>query len=66
MVALNSSAIKSADYDPATRNLYLSFTSGGNYTYYDVPEWKYLALLSASSAGQYFNENIRDQHSSNR
>jgi len=32
------------------------------YTYFNVPEWKFDGLITASSAGEYFNEHIRDQH----
>lgn len=67
MVFLNSSAIHSAEYDPVSQELRVTFTSGGTpYIYFDVPAWKYSGLLTAASAGQYFNDVIRDQHSSNR
>lgn len=66
MVLLNSSWIHSADYDAITQQLHITVTSGGRYTYFAVPAWKFAGLLAAASAGQYFNENIRDQHSSNR
>jgi hypothetical protein len=66
MVYLNSSAIRAVAYDERTLNLRVTFTSGNTYTYYSVPAWKYAGLINASSAGQYFNDNIRDQHSSNR
>lgn len=63
MVHINSSAISSVGYNEDTQQLRITFTSGGTYTYYSVPKWKYEGLISASSAGTYFNENIRDQHS---
>ena len=66
MVLLNSSAIHSAVYDASSQELHLTFTSGGRYTCFAVPSWKYEGLLAAPSAGQYFNDHIRDQHSSNR
>jgi KTSC domain len=66
MVRLNSSAISAVDYNERSLNLNITFTSGDTYTYYLVPAWKYAGLISASSAGQYFNDNIRDQHTSNR
>lgn len=66
MVYLNSSAIRAVAYDEQTLHLNISFTSGGTYTYYSVPAWKYSGLITAASAGQYFNDHIRDQHSSNR
>jgi hypothetical protein len=68
MVYRNSSAIRAVAYDERTLNLritWITFTSGNTYTY-SVPAWRYAGLINASSAGQYFNDNIRDQHSSNR
>lgn len=66
MVYLNSSAIRTVIYDERTLNLQITFTSGNIYTHYGVPAWKYARLINTSSAGQYFNDNIRDHHSSNR
>ncbi len=64
MIYLDSTAIRGVDYDAQTLMLLILFTSGRRYSYFNVPEWKYQALLAASSAGQYFNDNIRDQHTS--
>jgi hypothetical protein len=58
----DSSVIRAADYDPDARTLDVIFTTGRNYTYFDVPEWKYDGLITAASAGEYFNSYIRDQH----
>lgn len=64
MIYLDSTAIRGVDYDAQALTLWILFTSGSKYAYFDVPAWKYRALLSAASAGQYFNDNIRDQHAS--
>lgn len=66
MVYLDSSAIRAADYNERTLVLAITFTSGNTYDYYGVPKSVYLGLISAASAGQYFNAYIRDQYSSNR
>jgi lysyl-tRNA synthetase class 2 len=58
----NSSVIRSADYDPDALTLDVTFTTGRIYTYFAVPEWKFDGLITASSAGLYFNTHIRDQH----
>ena len=61
---LTSSAISAIRYRADTQELNIVFTSGPQtYTYYGVPEWKYRGLLSASSAGTYYSDHIRDQHS---
>jgi lysyl-tRNA synthetase class 2 len=62
MPALDSTAIKAVDYDPTTRRLGVTFTTGRHYTYFDVPQTEYDALMSAPSAGEYFNTHIRDEY----
>jgi hypothetical protein len=66
MVYLQSTAIRAVAWNSMTSTLDVTFTSGDMYSYYDVPQWKYLGLITAPSAGQYFNKNIRDQHLSHR
>lgn len=67
MPYLNSTAIERVEYNPSTRVLQVWFVgSGGPYDYYGVPQHVYDGLLRAPSAGQYFNDNIRDQYSVNR
>lgn len=56
---LDSSAIKSFQYDKATEILTITFTSGGQYDYPNVPidivrEW-----LEADSKGKFYNKEIR-------
>jgi lysyl-tRNA synthetase class 2 len=57
-----SSVIKSADYDPETRALEVVFRTGRQYVYFAVPEYIFDALVTAPSAGEYFNTNIRDHY----
>lgn len=66
MVYLNSSAIRAVAYDERTLNLQITFTSGNTLHVLWRPGLEVRGLINASSAGQYFNDNIRDQHSSNR
>jgi hypothetical protein len=58
----NSSVIRAADYDPDARTLDVTFTTGRRYTYFGVPNWEFDGLITASSAGEYFNTHIRDQY----
>lgn len=63
MPYLNSSAVSRVEYNPRTRILSIWFVeSGGPYDYHGVPAHLYAGLLSASSAGSYFNAFIRDQY----
>lgn len=59
----SSSAIQSASYDVATRKLTIVFRdSGTSFTYADVDQEVYEALLTADSAGRFFNAEIRNQY----
>lgn len=57
---MESSLIRSAGYDEASKTLEVEFTSGGVYEYYNVPLQAYKELLAAASHGRYFLANIRD------
>ena len=57
--ALQSSNLRRCSYDIETETLQIQFNSGKTYTYEGVPASVYNGLLEASSAGQYFNSNIK-------
>ena len=57
-VDLESSLIKSVDYDPHKKVLEIKFNNKAVYEYYNVPEYVYHELISAESHGQYANRNI--------
>jgi hypothetical protein len=57
-----SNAISAIDYDPASRQLRVSFPGGNTYRYYDVPRGVYESFLHAESKGLYFNGYIRDRY----
>lgn len=64
MPFLNSSAIYQVEYNAETQVLSIIFQKGRKwYYYYGVPESVYRGLLSAPSAGQYFDTYIKDQYS---
>ena len=54
-----SSNIRSVGYDQPSAVLEVEFTSGDVYRYFDVPEHLYHELMSASSKGQFLNDNIK-------
>jgi hypothetical protein len=56
---LTSSNLRRCSYDIETEVLQIQFTSGKTYSYSGVPASVYNGLLEASSAGQYFNNNIK-------
>jgi hypothetical protein len=59
---VNSSNLAGIGYDADTHTLTIEFRSGGTYEYYDMEEQVFEGLRSASSLGQYFQENIRGRY----
>lgn len=56
---VTSSVLRSVGYDSATRTLEVEFLRDGDvYHYFPVPESLYRSLMSASSVGLFFDENI--------
>lgn len=55
---VNSSNLVSVGYDAATQTLEVEFQSGNVYQYLHVPESVYQSLMTASSKGEYFHDNI--------
>jgi len=61
-VALDSSVIRSATYRPAERTLDIEMISGRTYRYADVPEWVFDELTDTSSAGHFYNCEIKGHY----
>ncbi len=57
---VDSSNLASVGYDSDAKILEIEFNSGGIYQYFDVPESVYEGLMSASSHGTYFDQNIKN------
>jgi hypothetical protein len=57
-----SSVIRGFSYDPAKRELRLTFVSGRRYVYAGVPAEVYDAFKNAPSRGAFFNHEIRDSY----
>jgi len=62
MPTLNSSCIRRAEYDFESGNLTLTFVGGKPYTLHNVPEYHYYGLITASSAGRYFNRYLKGRY----
>lgn len=62
MPAISSSAISEISYDWSSRLLFITFHSGGTYTFYRVPPDIYQGLISASSAGRFYHTYIRGRY----
>lgn len=55
----DSSAISKAHYDTESKNMNITFTSGGSYDYPSVPKEIALGMAAAESAGKYFHKFIK-------
>jgi len=60
MPSLNSSCIRWAEYEFGT--LSITFKRGKTYTLNNVPEYHYIGLITASSAGRYFNRYLKGRY----
>lgn len=52
---VKSSAIQYATYYHGTKTLFIMFTNGHAYNYYDVPKFAWEGLRNAPSAGAFIN-----------
>ena len=59
---IQSSVIRAADYAADTRELRITFVSGRQYAYANVPPSIYEAFLASSSKGEFFNIAIRGRY----
>jgi len=60
-IRLSSTALASATYDEDTRRLDITFTSGGTFTYENVPPDVFEGLREARSPGTFYHERIKGQ-----
>lgn len=63
---VNSTNLKSVGFDPTSLVLEVEFHSGRIYEYLDVPKNKHASLMSATSKGTYFSQQIRDKYKCRR
>ena len=57
-----SSSIARFCFDGLNDVLLIEFKNGRTYNYYEVPETVFREMIAASSRGQFFLENIRDEY----
>jgi hypothetical protein len=58
----HSSDISAVGYDPTTQKLQIIFKKGNQYEYDDVPSETHIQLITAHSAGKFFNANIKGKY----
>lgn len=59
-VAVRSSSLKAVAYNDATASLVVEFVNGNVYEYQNVPSHIFRGILTADSAGKYFNEMVKE------
>lgn len=64
--AVASSTISGVNYNNKTSVLTIEFKNGSKYEYRGVPEDDYEGLMSASSAGSFFHDNIKNTYPAKR
>ncbi|WP_292348007.1 MULTISPECIES: KTSC domain-containing protein [unclassified Methanoregula] len=58
---VQSSNLRSVSYDAAKKNLEIEFRSGIIHQYQNVPSRIHTGLMTASSAGIYYADNIKNR-----
>jgi hypothetical protein len=57
-----STAIRRYSYDEATHTLFVTFTGGDTYAYFDAPARLYQDFRAARSKGGFFARRVRDRY----
>ena len=65
-VVLPSAVVRSVLYDREAKRLWILFPGNTVYAYESVPEARFAALITAESAGAYFQTHIRNQYAARR
>ena len=60
---INSSNIKSTEYDTESKDLVVEFNNGAKYKYDNVPHQVYTKFRLAESQGKFFTTDIAKQYS---
>lgn len=62
----HSSSIQKCEYDDETKDMHITFSSGGTHRFKDVDKETYDGLVKAPSPGAHFHANIRRKFDSNK
>lgn len=58
----NSKDIQSASYDDITHQLYIRFTNGEYYVYYDVVPIDYVGFVSTQDHSKYVSDHLNSKY----
>lgn len=59
MILVESKNLKAVGYDPARREMDVSFKNGSTFHHHDVPPEVHSALMSADSHGQHYAQYVK-------
>lgn len=62
----HSSSISDIEYDDETKEMHITFASGGKHRFKDITKDIYDGLAKAQSPGSYFHTNIRRKYESEK
>jgi hypothetical protein len=62
MPRVQSEAVAQIEYDSPSRTLFVRFTSGGWYSYFDVAPRVHADFVAAESHGRFFQDHIRGHY----
>lgn len=63
---VDSTTIRSVNYNKKTKILIVEFKNGGKYEYTDVPTEVFDSFVSAQSWGSHFHKNIKGKYNSTK
>ena len=62
----HSSSLQCCEYDDETKEMHITFASGGKHCFKDVPKEVYDELNKAESKGSHFHRNVRRKYASHK
>lgn len=62
----HSTSIQCCEYDPATKDMHITFVSGGKYKFSGVSQEDFDGFKTCDSVGSYFHTKIRRAYKSER
>lgn len=62
----HSSSIQRCEYNDETKDMHVTFASGGKHCFKDVEKDVYDGLAAAQSPGKYFHQHLRKNYKSEK
>ena len=62
----HSSSISCCEYDDETKDMHITFASGGKHCFKDVDKDDYDGLIGSDSPGRFFHTSVRRRYKSEK